>query len=101
MSEESLDQKQLVGDVRSFRQLLPFFAPYYFRIVAAGMLLLSGAVLMLLSGFGIKVMIDRGFGDNIAQDLDRTTCIMLAGVLIFGVIGYVRSYTVSWLGEHV
>ncbi len=67
--------------------------------LAAIALLVTASVMSLAIPYGLKLVVDRGFGGD--GDIDRwfRYLLLLVGVLGFGTA--VRFYFVSWLGERV
>jgi len=87
--------------ITALRLLLPYLRPYAGRAVGAAVALFVAAGLILLVGQGLKRLIDEGFTDRSAVNLDRAALFMLAVVAALAFASAARYYLVSWLGERV
>jgi len=83
------------------RQLLSFLWPHKARIVAAGVALVFTAGAQLSLGYGVKILIDDGFGGGDLSGLyEAVSFILMIGVAM-AAGAMIRFYLVSWLGERV
>jgi ATP-binding cassette subfamily B protein len=89
------------GRLPALLPVLGYLRPYKLRLAGACLALLFTAGATLSMGWGIQVLIDRGFGGGTSEDL--RVAVGLLVILSAGVaIGtFVRFYLVSWLGERV
>ncbi len=90
------------------RALLPFLAPYRWRVVAAGVALLVAAFAALAIPVAFRQLIDLGFATrSVAEAAAAGRSVDLWFLGLFGVATVlalgtaVRFYFVSWLGERV
>lgn len=83
------------------RQLAPFLMPYRWQIVGALIALTVAASLVLGIGYGLRAVIDYGFGQGDAHWLNISLLVMLAITAGLAMATYSRFYLVSWLGERV
>jgi ATP-binding cassette subfamily B protein len=95
-----------VAEARSARlpSLLPilgFLRPYKLRLTGASLALLFTAGATLSMGWGLRVLIDQGFGSNSAADLRQAIGLLMAIAGAIAIGTFVRFYLVSWLGERV
>ena len=83
------------------RQLLSFLWPHKARIIAAGVALVFTAGAQLSLGYGVKILIDDGFGGGNRSGLyEAVSFILMIGVAM-AAGAMIRFYLVSWLGERV
>ena len=83
------------------RQLLSFLWPHKARIIAAGVALVFTAGAQLSLGYGVKILIDDGFGGGDLSGLyEAVSFILMIGVAM-AAGAMIRFYLVSWLGERV
>ena len=83
------------------RQLLSFLWPHKARIIAAGVALVFTAGAQLSLGYGVKILIDDGFGGGDRSGLyEAVSFILMIGVAM-AAGAMIRFYLVSWLGERV
>ncbi len=83
------------------RQMLSFLWPHKARIIAAGVALVFTAGAQLSLGYGVKILIDDGFGGGDFSGLyEAVSFILMIGVAM-AAGAMIRFYLVSWLGERV
>ena len=83
------------------RQMLSFLWPHKARIIAAGVALVFTAGAQLSLGYGVKILIDDGFGGGDFSGLyEAVSFILMIGVAM-ATGAMIRFYLVSWLGERV
>ncbi len=89
--------------VAVLRRLLPFLAPYRWRLLAAFLFLCVAAVATLVVPFAFKQLIDHGFTQGVKSQVGvNQYFIGLFGVsCILAAATASRFYMVSWLGERV
>jgi ATP-binding cassette subfamily B protein len=88
-----------VAKLASLRLLLPYLAPYRWRVAGASAALLVAASLVLALGQGVRMLIDDGFASRDAVHLNRAALVMFAVVAALAGATFARYYLVSWLGE--
>ena len=85
----------------SLLPILGFLRPYKLRLVGASLALLFTAGATLSMGWGLRVLIDQGFGSNSAAALRQAIGLLMAIAAAIAIGTFVRFYLVSWLGERV
>jgi ATP-binding cassette subfamily B protein len=85
----------------SLLPVIGFLKPYKLRLAGASLALLFTAAATLSMGWGLQVLIDRGFGNRDSADLLVAVSLLIAIAAAIAVGTFVRFYLVSWLGERV
>ncbi len=89
--------KQLSNFLPAFR----FLRPYKWRILLAGIALVTTAGVSLSLGQGVRLLIDQGFVAGSSEGLTQTLLLFLVLVTLLALGTFLRFYLVSWLGERV
>ena len=89
--------KQLSNFLPAFR----FLRPYKWRILLAGIALVTTAGVSLSLGQGLRLLIDQGFVAGSSEALTQTLLLFLILVTLLALGTFLRFYLVSWLGERV
>ena len=89
--------KQLSNFLPAFR----FLRPYKWRILLAGIALVTSAGVSLSLGQGVRLLIDQGFVAGSSEGLTQTLLLFLVLVTLLALGTFLRFYLVSWLGERV
>jgi ATP-binding cassette subfamily B protein len=89
--------KQLSNFLPAFR----FLRPYKWRILFAGIALVTTAGVSLSLGQGVRLLIDQGFVAGSPDTLTQTLLLFLVLVTLLALGTFLRFYLVSWLGERV
>ena len=89
--------KQLSNFLPAFR----FLRPYKWRILLAGIALVTTAGVSLSLGQGVRLLIDQGFVAGSPEALNQTLLLFLVLVTLLALGTFLRFYLVSWLGERV
>ncbi|MCX7273756.1 MAG: ABC transporter transmembrane domain-containing protein, partial [Burkholderiales bacterium] len=97
------------GAFAVLRGLLPFIAPYRWRVAAAGGALLAAALASLAIPVAFRQLIDIGFASRTVQDemarggghVDLWFLALFGVATVLALGTAVRFYFVSWLGERV
>ena len=89
--------KQLSNFLPAFR----FLRPYKWRILFAGIALVTTAGVSLSLGQGVRLLIDQGFVAGSPEALTQTLLLFLVLVTLLALGTFLRFYLVSWLGERV
>ena len=89
--------KQLSNFLPAFR----FLRPYKWRILLAGIALVTTAGVSLSLGQGVRLLIDQGFVAGSSDALTQTLLLFLVLVTLLALGTFLRFYLVSWLGERV
>ncbi|MGB0138269.1 MAG: ABC transporter transmembrane domain-containing protein [bacterium] len=85
----------------NFLPALRFLRPYKWRILIAGIALVTTAGVSLSLGQGVRLLIDQGFVAGSPEALTQTLLLFLALVTLLAFGTFLRFYMVSWLGERV
>ena len=88
-------------DLKPLRRLLPYLAPYRWRIAGAVLSLSVAAFSMLAMGQGLRLLIDKGFGAGRPESLDEMLLALLVMTVLLGAAAFGRFFLVSWVGERV
>lgn len=78
-----------------------FIRPYRWHVLGALLALICTALLTLSLGQGLRMLVDRGFGEGAAEGLDSVLVLMMVVVLLLALGTFMRFYLVSWIGERV
>ena len=89
--------KQLSNFLPAFR----FLQPYKWRILLAGIALVTTAGVSLSLGQGVRLLIDKGFVAGSPEALTQTLLLFLVLITVLALGTFLRFYLVSWLGERV
>ena len=89
--------KQLSNFLPAFR----FLQPYKWRILLAGIALVTTAGVSLSLGQGVRLLIDKGFVAGSPEALTQTLLFFLVLITLLALGTFLRFYLVSWLGERV
>ena len=93
--------KAKLSTLPSLLPVIGFLKPYKLRLAGASLALLFTAAATLSIGWGLQVLIDRGFGNRDSADLLVAVSLLIAIAAAIAVGTFVRFYLVSWLGERV
>jgi ATP-binding cassette subfamily B protein len=93
--------KTQAADLTAAQLMLDLLRPYRGRIAVAVVALLVAAACQLLTGQGLRMVIDRGFVASDPAMLDTALMGLFAIIAIMAAAAYTRFYNVSWLGERV
>ena len=89
---------------KQFSNFLPafrFLQPYKWRILLAGIALITTAGVSLSLGQGVRLLIDKGFVARSSEALTQTLLLFLVLITLLALGTFLRFYLVSWLGERV
>lgn len=100
-SSSKIPDRPASRDFRHLRRLMGFLGPYKLYVAGAFGALVMAAVTVLAFGAGLRWLVDSGLGGGDPVQLDRALMILLAVVVLLSASTFLRSYTVSWLGERV
>jgi ATP-binding cassette subfamily B protein len=89
------------GDLGQLRRVGRFLRPYKVAIAGALVALTVAAGTVLALGFGLRRLVDDGFGGADPAVLDRALIVMFAVIALLAAASYGRYYLVSWVGERV
>ena len=85
----------------NFLPALRFLRPYKWRILLAGIALVTTAGVSLSLGQGVRLLIDKGFIAGSPEALTQTLLLFLVLITLLALGTFLRFYLVSWLGERV
>jgi ATP-binding cassette subfamily B protein len=88
-------------DIRVLRRLAAFLPPYRIRVALALLALVVAASTVLVFGWGLRWLIDRGFVAGEPGLLDQALAGMFAVVVVLSAATFMRAYLMAWLGERV
>ena len=89
------------ADMGQFRRLFAFVGPYRARLAIALAAILAGSVLGLAGPYTLQFLIDAVFQQNNAALLNQIALILVAIFALQSVTYFIRSYLLSYIGEHV
>ena len=95
------EQRDSSRNIKVLSAMLVFLKPYRWYVVAALFALTFTAGVTLSMGQGLRMMIDRGFGQGAGAGLDQTIIMFMFIVLLLSMGTFARFYLVSWIGERV
>ena len=98
--EDGLDRPASNELVR-LRGALKFLLPYRAQVVFASIALVVTATVTLSIGQGMRLVIDRGFGDASSVGLVESIGVFVLLVVLLTAGTFARFYFVSWVGERV
>lgn len=101
MHDDTSEQRESSRDIKVLSEMLGFLKPYRWHVLAALFALIFTAGVTLSMGQGLRLMIDRGFGEGAGAGLDQTIIIFMFMVLLLSIGTFARFYLVSWIGERV
>jgi ATP-binding cassette subfamily B protein len=81
--------------------LLPYLAPYRWRVLGAALALLVAAGTVLLLGPGVRQLVDKGFAGGSFTQLNQTALALFGLVALLAIATCSRYFLVSWLGERI
>ncbi len=102
---ESLDRRPerrpTSNKLTPLRALAPFLTPYRWMILCAGLALILAAGATLVLPAAVRGVIDHGFSQEDATNIQRYFLALIAVVAVIGTASATRFYFVSWIGERV
>ena len=95
----------LKHSVRAGQSVLPwlagFLTPYRWRVAAAMLFLLIGALAWLALGQGVRLLVDEGFVSGNRARLNSIILLILLITCVSATAVFCRFYLMTWLGERV
>ena len=98
---DTTQQRQSGSNIRVLHSMFQFIRPYRWHVLGALFALIFTALLTLSLGQGLRMLVDRGFGEGAAEGLDSVLVLMMAIVFMLAFGTFMRFYLVSWIGERV
>ena len=86
----------------SVLKFLFLYLKKYMPIVASALISLivaSGAILVI--GYGVRHLVDRGFLGSTTAELDQAVLLFGGLIIVLAVASYARYFLVSWIGERI
>ncbi|MBH5321216.1 ABC transporter transmembrane domain-containing protein [Aurantiacibacter sediminis] len=97
---QTADDPKPAKSLKPLRMIVREAKKYPLQIILASIaLLVTAAVMSLAIPYGMKLVVDRGFGGD--GDIDRWFRYLLLLVCVLGIGTALRFYFVSWIGERV
>lgn len=87
--------------LRPLRRLMPYLAPYPWRLAGGLFSIALAAVTTLGLGKGLETLVDSGFAEGNAALLDEALLVMTGVIALLCVAAFGRFFLVSWIGERV
>ncbi|TNF86296.1 MAG: ATP-binding cassette domain-containing protein [Gammaproteobacteria bacterium] len=88
-------------EITKLRGAWRFLLPYRAQVIFASIALVLTATVTLSIGQGMRLVIDRGFGDGSSTVLVESIGVFAVLVVLLTVGTFARFYFVSWVGERV
>lgn len=98
---EAIDEREAKGELKHLRSILSFVLPYKKAIFGACVSLVFAAGTVLAIGFAMRGLVDQGFSNRDAENINYFFGIIIVVVAMMAVSTFGRFYLVSWLGERV
>ncbi len=98
--DEGLD-RPASREITKLRGAWKFLLPYRAQVIFASVALVLTATVTLSIGQGMRLVIDRGFGDGSSAVLVESIGVFAVLVVLLTVGTFARFYFVSWVGERV
>lgn len=93
MANSFIESKQ------SISLLWPFIRPYRLQIGIALFAVGVAASTVLVFGWGLRNLVDRGFSDSTGHYLNQALLVLLGIILLLAAASYTRFYLVYWVAE--
>jgi len=87
--------------MQKLKPLLGLVTPYHKPIILAVLSLIIAASMVLSLGWGLRYLIDYGFGQENAKILNDILLLMILAVTFLAIASFGRSYFIGWVGERV
>jgi ATP-binding cassette subfamily B protein len=87
--------------VAPLRAVLPFLAPYRWRIMAGLLALICSSTATLVLPLFARSLVDHAFSAHEAKEVGHYFLVFIAAAGVVGLAGATRFYFVTWLGERV
>lgn len=95
------EQREPSRNIGVLAAMVDFLVPYRWRVLGATVALIFTAGITLLLGQGLRILVDRGFGEGAGAGLDQAILIFYGIVMLLAIGTFIRFYLVSWIGERV
>ncbi len=101
MNNTATEHRDSSRNINVLIAMLGFLKPYRWQVLAALFALTFTAGITLSLGQGLRMLVDKGFGEGAEAGLDQTIVIFMGMALLLAVGTFARFYLVSWIGERV
>lgn len=98
---QDLEERPTSRNIGALRGLAPFVLKYKGRLAMVFAMLTIASAATLVMPWGVGILIDNGFSDDAAVDIDRYFGFFLALAGLLAVSSAGRFYCVMWMGERV
>lgn len=88
-------------DFSQLRFFYPFLTPYRGLLCLASLSVLIAGLMVLALGYGVRFLIDQGFGQTDDHHLTFIISGLVACVVIMAFASFGRSYLAAWIGERI
>jgi ATP-binding cassette subfamily B protein len=95
------EQRESSRNIKVLASIMSFMKPYRVQLLGALLALICTAGITLSLGQGLRMLVDQGFGEGAAAELDQTLIIFMVLVVLLAFGTFARFYLVSWIGERV
>jgi ATP-binding cassette, subfamily B, bacterial MsbA len=95
------EEKEKRGSPRELLRLLAYTKPYRVRLAVALASLLIAGMLGLAFPQVVRLIIDAAFTNKDASQLNRFAIILIAVFAVQALFSFLRSYLLSYTGEHI
>src|ERR1035437_10453677 len=95
---ESINKNRIASYVAL---LCPSLRNYTTQLVAILFAICVSAATVLVFGWGLKNLVDRGFADHSGHYLNQALLVLLGIILLLAATSYVRFYLVYWVAERL
>lgn len=99
--DKDIEERPTSRNIGALRGLVPFVLKYKGRLAMVFTMLTIASAATLAMPYGVGVLIDNGFSDDAAGDIDQYFGFFLALATLLAVSSAGRFYFVMWMGERV
>ena len=101
LQDSCLSERPKSRSVVPLRWVLPFLAPYRWRIAAGLLALVCSSTATLMLPLFARSLVDHAFSVHEAKEVGHYFLAFIAVAAVVGLAGATRFYFVTWLGERV
>jgi ATP-binding cassette subfamily B protein len=95
------EQRDISRKISVLSAMVDYLVPYRWRVLGATAALIFTAGITLLLGQGLRILVDRGFGEGAGAGLNQAILVFYGIVGLLAIGTFIRFYLVSWIGERV
>jgi ATP-binding cassette, subfamily B, bacterial len=100
-NDPEADERPSSKNLTAIRGLLPFVLKYKSRLALVVFMLTLAAGVTLAMPYGVRLLIDNGFSDELGTGVDKYFGFFLALASLLALSSAGRFYFVMWMGERV